>query len=182
MRAIRLASAAALGIAALSLTAPAASADGHKAAAAVAPVGTVTPSTIAAGGQVTLAVPGCAVTASADSGVFDTTSIPTGTTRAATVFTDARPGAVYTVTFTCNGVTSTADLTIAGGAPTTSSTIIPITPITPTTTPTGPATGGLGGSVSGMDAKEIAAGAAMVAVAAGATIYVVRRRSGSRKH
>ncbi|HET6859962.1 MAG TPA: hypothetical protein VFH94_23070 [Streptomyces sp.] len=174
MRAIRLASAAALGIAALSLTAPTASADDHKAAAAVR--GTITPSTIAAGGQVTLAVPGCAGTATADSGVFDTTSIPTGTTKAVTVFTDAKPAAVYAVTFTCNGVTSTADLTIAGGAPTTSSTTIP------TTTPTGPARGGLGGSVSGIDSKEIAAGAALVAVAAGAAVFVVRRRGGSRQH
>ncbi|MDJ0465320.1 hypothetical protein [Streptomyces sp. H27-C3] len=174
MRAIRLASAAALGIAALSLAAPSASADDQKAAAPVR--GTITPSTIAAGGQVTLAVPGCAGNATADSGVFDTTTIPTGTAKAVSVFTDAKPAAVYTVTFTCNGVTSTSELTIAGGAPTTSSTTAP------TTTPTGPARGGLGGSVSGVDSKEIAAGAAMVAVAAGATVYVVRRRTSSRRH
>ncbi|MBT2456193.1 hypothetical protein [Streptomyces sp. ISL-86] len=85
----------------------------------------ITPSTVAPGGQVALSVSGCnAAFSTASSGVFDTVSIARGQTVRVTVDRDARRGAVYSVSFTCNGETGSADLTIAGGTtrPTTSST------------------------------------------------------------
>ncbi|MGR8007078.1 hypothetical protein [Streptomyces hypolithicus] len=188
MRAIRLAPAAALGLAALSLSAPTAlaaqSADG-KAPGPV--VGTATPSTVSPGGQVTLSVTGCDGPARAMSGVFDTATIADGGSAYARVDFDAKPGAVYTVTYTCDddGRTATADLTIAGGttpAPTRTPTATATRTVSSTTAPTRPARGGVGGSVDGMNAGEIAAGAALVVAAIGGTVYVVRRRSGNRQH
>ncbi|MFF5701268.1 hypothetical protein ACFY7H_01955 [Streptomyces sp. NPDC012794] len=97
----------------------------------------VTPSTIAPGGQVVLSVTGCdAAYATASSGVFDTVSIARGQTARVTVDRDARRGALYSVTFTCNGENGSADLTITGGTttPTTSSTTgVRPTPTTGTT-------------------------------------------------
>ncbi|NBE56184.1 hypothetical protein [Streptomyces boluensis] len=75
----------------------------------------ITPTTIAAGGQVTLKVDGCDADAHATSGVFDKVTIPRGQTANATVDWDAKPGAMYTVTFECKGETGTTDLTIATG-------------------------------------------------------------------
>ncbi|AZM92287.1 hypothetical protein [Streptomyces sp. W1SF4] len=83
------------------------------------------PSTVAPGGQVTLSVSDCdAAYATASSGVFDTVSIPRGQTVRVTVDRDARRGALYSVTFTCNGENGSADLTITGATstPSTSST------------------------------------------------------------
>ncbi|MFF3425740.1 hypothetical protein [Streptomyces sp. NPDC002602] len=134
-----------------SLGAPAAS------AAEAAPITsfgfTLTPSTVAPGGQTVLSVSGCdSAFATASSGVFDTVSIARGQTARVTVDRDARVGALYSVSFTCNGETGSADLTIAGGTarPTTSSTVgvrrtpAPIPPpppaVAPTRTPTRTAT------------------------------------------
>ncbi|MFD9077288.1 hypothetical protein [Streptomyces erythrochromogenes] len=154
---------------------------------------TLTPSTVAPGGQVVLAVSACnAAYSTASSGVFDTVSIARGQSVRATVDRDARPGAVYSVSFTCNGETGSADLTIAGGTtrPTTSSTRT-ATATAPATTPaTAPATttsargvrGGLGGSVAGMDPVELGAGAGLFLAAAGATAYALRRRASGRGH
>ncbi|WP_392897450.1 hypothetical protein [Streptomyces sp. LN699] len=110
---------------------------------------TITPSTVAPGGQTVLSVTGCdAAFATASSGVFDTVSIARGQTARVTVDRDARVGALYSVSFTCNGETGSADLTIAGGTarPTTSSTVgvrrppAPMPPpppaVVPTRTPT----------------------------------------------
>ncbi|KOU54527.1 hypothetical protein ADK55_14445, partial [Streptomyces sp. WM4235] len=86
----------------------------------------ITPSTVARGGQTVLSVSGCdSAFATASSGVFDTVSIARGQTARVTVDRDARVGALYSVSFTCNGETGSADLTIAGGTarPTTSSTV-----------------------------------------------------------
>ncbi|GAA2926603.1 hypothetical protein [Streptomyces enissocaesilis] len=188
MRAIRLTSAAALGLAALSFTTPAATAVDGK-----APVvsGTATPSTIAPGGQITLAVTGCNGDAIASSAVFDPTRIPMGGTATATVDWDARRGAVYLVTYACNGETDTSDLTITGGSsPTASPTSMPTATATTmptgmTTTPAGPARGGVGGSIGGMNAGEIAAGATLVVAAVGGAVFVLRRRrssTGNRQH
>ncbi|APU43266.1 MULTISPECIES: hypothetical protein [unclassified Streptomyces] len=148
---------------------------------------TLTPSTVAPGGQVVLAVSGCnAAYSTASSGVFDTVSIARGQTVRVTVDRDARPGALYSVSFTCNGETGSADLTIAGGTtrPTTSSTR------TGTATAPAPVTtgaslgvrGGLGGSVAGMDPLELGAGAGLFLAAAGATAYALRRRASGRGH
>ncbi|WP_326586664.1 hypothetical protein [Streptomyces sp. NBC_01294] len=104
---------------------------------------TLTPSTVAPGGQVVLAVSGCnAAYATASSGVFDTVSIARGQTVRVTVDRDARRGALYSVAFTCNGETGSADLTIAGGTarPTTSSTRTATAPAAATTAATPAAT------------------------------------------
>ncbi|MEU6890603.1 hypothetical protein ABZ934_02170 [Streptomyces sp. NPDC046557] len=155
----------------------------------------ITPSTVAPGGQVVLSVSGCdAAFATSSSGVFDTVSIARGQTARVTVDRDARPGALYSVTFTCNGETRSADLTIAGGTsrPTTSSTVgpprrLPLPPTAPAapTAPVAPASrgatlgvrGGLGGSVAGMDLLELGVGAGFVLAAVGGTGYMLRRRS-----
>ncbi|MFF0549294.1 hypothetical protein ACFYUL_10065 [Streptomyces sp. NPDC004311] len=168
---------------------------------------TLTPSTVAPGGQVVLGVSGCnAAYATASSGVFDTVSIERGRTVRVTVDRDARRGALYSVSFTCNGETGSADLTIAGGTttPTTSSTR-PATATAsatatarPTATSTAPARvapppsgavtsargvrGGLGGSVAGMDPLELGAGAALFLAAAGGTAYALRRRRSGHGH
>ncbi|MFE9932755.1 hypothetical protein [Streptomyces sp. NPDC005533] len=152
---------------------------------------TLTPSTVAPGGQTVLAVSGCdSAYATASSGVFDTVSIARGQTARVTVDRDARRGAVYSVSFTCNGETGSADLTIAGGTtrPTTSSTRT--TTATRAATPTNATVagsargvrGGLGGSVAGMDPVEFGAGAGLFLTAAGGAAYALRRKGSGRGH
>ncbi|MET9883215.1 hypothetical protein ABZZ20_08630 [Streptomyces sp. NPDC006430] len=141
----------------------------------------ITPSTIAPGGQVVLSVSGCnAAYTSVSSGVFDTVSIARGQTAQVTVDRDARRGAVYSVSFTCNGETGSTDLTIAGG------TTPPTTSSTSTSTATSGASlgvrGGLGGSVAGMDPWELGAGTGLFLASAGGTAYVLRRRGSTRGH
>ncbi|MEU4176749.1 hypothetical protein [Streptomyces sp. NPDC026589] len=185
MRAIRVAPLALLGASALTLLAPA--------AAHAAPDGatstfnpTIAPSVIAPGGRVTLGAGGCTGETTVSSGIFDTTTIPSGSTTAtATVDTDARRGAVYAVTFACGstGTSRNVNLTITGGATSTP------TP-RPTTVPTASSTalipggvrGGLGGSSGSTDTVEVAAGAALVAVAASGALYFARRRTADRRH
>ncbi|MEF9886702.1 hypothetical protein [Streptomyces sp. P9-A4] len=186
MRAIRAASTALLGAAALALAAPAAvAADGAPApnprvARAKAPGDfVVSPSLVAPGGRVTLSAPGCASTATASAGVFDTATIAPGSAVTATVDQDARRGAVYTVSFNCTGgEQDTVALTVSGvptATPTISSTVL---------TPPRGVRGGLGGSVGdGLDPVELAAGAALVLAAAAGGAYVLRRRSArTRRH
>ncbi|MFE6337037.1 hypothetical protein ACFVP3_03655 [Streptomyces sp. NPDC057806] len=172
MRAIRVASAALLGLTALTCTAPAALAQGEE---NITPFGfSVLPSTIAAGGQVTLVLDrdgGCKGPATVTSGVFDTVTIPARHSRAtAVVDWDARPGATYAVTFTCEGVSGSTDLTIAGGR-------------TPTHRPEplqhphkGVHAGG-GGSFAGFDLQEIGLGAALIAGALGTAYHLSRKRT-----
>jgi hypothetical protein len=172
MRAIRVASAALLGVASLPLTAPtAAAADGRL----TQPFFTVTPSTVAPGGRVTLSASGCPTTATATSGVFDAVTISPGTSTTALVDSDARRGAVYSVQFRCGAQSGRFNLTIAGGQ---------ATPTIRATTATSPGAvrGGVGGSIGGLNAGEIAAGTALVVVAATGAIYVVRRRLNNRRH
>ncbi|MFB7464848.1 hypothetical protein ACFCZ1_15345 [Streptomyces sp. NPDC056224] len=150
----------------------------------------LTPSTVAPGGQTVLSVTGCdAAYSTASSGVFDTVSIARGQTVRVTVDRDARPGAVYSVSFTCNGETGSADLAIAGGTarPTTSSTRAPARGVatvvaTGATSSTLGVRGGLGGSVAGMDPVELGVGAALFLTAAGGTAYALRRRASGRGH
>ncbi|MFE3386765.1 hypothetical protein [Streptomyces anulatus] len=185
MRAIRVAPLALLGASALTLLAPS--------AAHAAPDGatstfnpTITPSVIAPGGRVTLGAGGCTGETTVTSGIFDTTTIPSGSTTAtATIDTDARRGAVYAVTFACGstGTSRNVNLTITGGATSTP------TP-TPTTVPTASSTalvpggvrGGLGGSSGAIDTMEVAAGAALVTTAAAGALYFARRRTADRRH
>ncbi|MFF2410743.1 hypothetical protein [Streptomyces sp. NPDC058092] len=177
MRAIGVAPVALLGAAVLALTAPAATAWAETSGGASSATGyTVTPSVIAPGSQVGLAARGCSTTATAGSGVFDTVTIPRGGTAAATVDRDARPGAVYQVTFICNtspGVTAKVGLTVGtpSAAPTASAPVAPAG-----------VRGGLGGDIGRVNAAEIAAGTALAVVTATGTIYVVRQRKESRPH
>nr|WSY49771.1 hypothetical protein OG999_06175 [Streptomyces sp. NBC_00886] len=178
MRAIRVASAALLGISALALSAPVAVAEGdgnHN----ITPFGfSVLPSTIAAGGQVTLQLDrdnrGCKGSATVSSGVFDTVRISPGQSSAtAMVDWDARPGAVYQVTFSCDGVSGSTGLTIASGR--TNNNIQPVQPVQPV--PRG-VRAGEGGSIAGFDAKELGIGAALIAGSVGAAYRFSRRRTG----
>ncbi|MFI1395757.1 hypothetical protein [Streptomyces sp. NPDC020681] len=170
MRAIPAASAALLAAASLALTAPVAAGDDAKQST---PVFSVSPSTVQPGGRVTLSASGCNTTATASSGVFDTVFISPGRTATAIVDSDARPGAQFGVQFNCPGqAQGSFNLTIAGGRS---------TPTTSSTTPAG-VRGGFGGSVGELNSSEVAAGAGLVLAAATATVYVLRRRSGSRQH
>ncbi|MFI6697763.1 hypothetical protein ACIBJC_02095 [Streptomyces sp. NPDC050509] len=176
MRAIRATTTALLGVAALALTAPTAVAAVHGGAT---PFGfTVTPSTVAPGGRVTLGVTNCASSATASSAVFDTVNIPSGRTGTATVDWDAKRGAVYQVSFTCNGTTGRTNLTVAGAA-----TTAPRAP-TVSATSVSPAgvRGGLGGSMDGVGTGELAAGTALVVAAAAGTVWTARRRAEGRGH
>ncbi|UUU26447.1 hypothetical protein [Streptomyces sp. DSM 40750] len=171
MRAIRVASAALLGVTALSLTVPAA----HAARAGdITSFGfSVLPSTIDAGGQVTLRVDGCHDRTTVSSGVFDTVTIPKGQSSAkATVDWDAKPGAVYEVTFQCGNESGQTDLTIAAGHPTHH----------PTHHPSGGSHAGAGGTVAGFDLQEIGLGAALVAGSLAVAWHWSRRRTEDGDH
>ncbi|MFF7450212.1 MULTISPECIES: hypothetical protein [unclassified Streptomyces] len=172
MRAIRVASAALLGVSALALAAPAAVARGDN---NITPFGfSVLPSTIAAGGQVTLQLDrdhgGCTGSATVSSGVFDTISIPGNRSSAiAVVDWDAKPGASYKVTFSCDGVSGSTNLTIASGR----------THPTPQPYPYNRGVhAGEGGTVAGFDLKEIGLGAALIVGSVGAAYHFSRRRTG----
>ncbi|MEV6328987.1 hypothetical protein [Streptomyces sp. NPDC051909] len=187
MRAIRAASTALLGAAALALAAPVAvAADGAPAPARQAPRAkapgdfVVSPGVVAPGGRISLSAPGCASTATASAGIFDTVTIAPNSVVTATVDTDAKRGAVYTVSFNCTGgIQGTVDLTISGGTTATAtarSTVL--------VTPRGVA-GGLGGSFDATDTWTFAAGGALVLAAAGGLVFVIRRRSSAsdgRRH
>ncbi|MGC0398552.1 hypothetical protein RKD27_001196 [Streptomyces sp. SAI-126] len=172
MRAIGVASAALLGVTALAFSAPAATAKGDN---NITPFGfSVLPSTIAPGGQVTLLLErdhgGCKGSATVTSAVFDTITIPSHKSQAtAVVDWDAKPGAVYHVTFTCDGVSGSTGLTIAGGR------------VGPTPVPLNPDRGvhaGEGGSFAGLDVKELGMGALLIVGSIGAAYHFSRRRAG----
>ncbi|MFD9791184.1 hypothetical protein ACFWXK_09545 [Streptomyces sp. NPDC059070] len=183
MGAIRIGSATLLGAAVLTLTGPAAlaapSVDGGGAHGSnITSFGfSVTPSTIAPGGTVTLNVTGCPSTATASSAVFSTVTISPNSSTTAQVDSDAKRGATYTVTFMCGGERGTTDLTITGGTP------VPIRPtgrptISTTSVPARGVRGGLGGTSDGIDKGEIAIGLALVAAAGGGVLVYLRRRNG----
>ncbi|MEY9996340.1 hypothetical protein ABIE67_008372 [Streptomyces sp. V4I8] len=164
MRAIRVTSAALLGVTALAMTAPAARADERDSGFWAR----VLPTTVAAGGQVTLRATGCEQSVTVASAVFDTVTIPRGrTTARATVDRDARPGAVYEVSFYCGTFWQSVDLTIAGGRP---------APVRPDHPQKG-VHAGEGGSSDGLNLKELALGAALVTGALGTAYHLSRRRT-----
>lgn len=161
MRAIPVASAALLGVSALVMTAPAARAQADTEGFRVA----VLPSTIAPGGQVTLHAAGCEQSVSVSSGVFDTVIIPRGRTWArAVVDRDAKPGAVYEVSFHCGTFWQDVDLTIAGSRST-----------APPHWHKG-VDAGEGGSLADLNLKEIGMGAALIAASLGTAYHLSRRR------
>jgi hypothetical protein len=177
MHAIRVASAALLGLTALTCSAPAALAsDGGDDNHYVMSNGyDVLPSAIAAGGQVTLRVDrvasGCGRSVTVSSPVFDTVAIARGSSSAVTlVDRDARVGGSYRVTFVCGGVSAVKELTIAGGRP------VDLTPA-PYPVQRG-VQAGEGGTVAGFDLKEIGLGAALIAGSVGAAYCLSRRRTG----
>lgn len=183
MRAIRVASAALLAATTLTLSAATAStavADEGETGNNITSFGfRVTPSTIAAGGQVQLSVDGCEGDTKVTSGVFNDAHIPKGQQSiAAMVFPDAKPGAMYEVTFNCKGETGTTDLTIATGRPTQHPTQHP------TPHPTGPVhrgvKAGVGGSFGGLDLHEIALGGALIVGTLGTAYHWTRRRTDDR--
>lgn len=173
MRAIRVASAALLGVSALTFCAPAAVAKSDN---GITPFGfSVLPSTVTAGEQVTLLLErnhgGCRGSATVASAVFDTVVIPPHRSQATVVVDwDAKPGAVYRVTVTCDGVSGSADLTISGRHP-----------VAPTPVPLTPGRGvhaGEGGSFAGFDLKELGMGALLIAGSVGAAYHFSRRGTG----
>ncbi|MEU2618323.1 hypothetical protein ABZ642_09135 [Streptomyces sp. NPDC007157] len=123
MHAIRLASAALLGVGALVLGAPAAltddQGDGGGDSGRQTTFGVhVTPSTVSAGGRVSLQLnrdESCRGAATVTSDVFDTVRIPQGRDSvAATVDRDARSQTSYRVTVDCDGARGSTQLSIAG--------------------------------------------------------------------
>lgn len=125
MRAIRVASAALLGVGALALCAPAILANdgddgGQDSGRESASLGfRVTPSTVAAGGRVNLHLnrdDSCRGAATVSSGLFDTVRIPAGQdSGTATVNRDVRSQASYRVTFNCDGASASTELAVSDG-------------------------------------------------------------------
>ena len=175
MRAARLIAGSAVTVAALSLAAPFAMADsGGGTTSNVTPFAfKIFPTTVTPGSNIGLGVSGCdATSASASAGVFDTVNLPSTGTKgefvgATTIDSDAKPGAQYDVKFTCGSSSGTTTLTVAGSTTTT----------TPTT-PTGAVKTGLGGGSSSVSPAELAAGAALAALALGGLGLMARRRAG----
>ncbi|WP_405693863.1 hypothetical protein OHA99_03115 [Streptomyces coelicoflavus] len=170
MRAIPVASVALLGAAALSACVPAGAVGSDTFGF------TVSPATVAPGGEVTVGVgrtaAGCHGRVTVTSPVFDTVTIPRHESSAtARVDREARRGAVYRVTFACRDKTGTVDLTIAGGSH------------RPSDEPWRDkgVHAGEGGSVAGFDVKQIGIGAALVAGAVGTAYHLSRRRSGENR-
>ncbi|MFC8241709.1 hypothetical protein [Streptomyces chartreusis] len=168
MRAIRVASAALLGVSALAMTAPAAQAQGDNSGFWA----TVRPTTVAPGEHVRLRATGCEQSVTVSSGVFDTVTIPRWRTTAwARVDRDARRGAVYEVSFYCGTFWQSVDLTIAGGRPDR-----PDRPDRPGHPEHG-VRAGEGGTFAGLDLKEIGLGAALITAALGTAYHLSRRRT-----
>ncbi|MEW1774364.1 hypothetical protein [Streptomyces sp. NPDC086777] len=128
MRAIRVASAALLGLGALALCAPVilASDTSNSARAGGRDPGRdsgtpfgfrITPTTVTAGGRVSLHLDrgsGCRGAATVTSGLFDTVRIPSGRDSVtATVDRTATSRASYRVTFNCDGSSASTELAIA---------------------------------------------------------------------
>ncbi|MFF1377385.1 hypothetical protein [Streptomyces sp. NPDC058308] len=182
MRAIRVASAALLTASALAVTVPTAAAAVVDEENVTAFGFSITPTTIAAGGQITLNVDGCDGETKVTSGVFDDTTIPKGQKSAtAQVFWDAKPGAMYEVTFTCNGSnpgSDKTDLTIATGRPDNNSHHPDHNTHRPDHGVHKGVKAGTGGSLGGFDAHEIALGGALILGTIGTAYYKVRRRTG----
>ncbi|MZD09804.1 hypothetical protein GTW43_32685 [Streptomyces sp. SID5785] len=126
---------------------------------------TVTPSTVAAGGTVTLSATGCEEpSVTVDSPVFDRTTLNEGHSATAQVYPDAKPGAQYDVTFTCKGEKGTTPLTIAGGSGHTSAPV------------DRGVRAGVGGSVGGTDPTLLVGGGVLIAGALGAGYVRLRKR------
>lgn len=173
MRAIRVVSAALLGAGALALVAPAAVAATGVERGSTSFGFDVSPTTVAAGGEVTLNIWGCATEAKVFSSAFDPVVIPKGQHSAtATVGWDAEPGTVQ-VTFQCENEYGTKDLTIEAGLQ----------------SDQGQGQGqshsytqkgvkaGAGGTIAGFDPSDIGLGLALVMGSVGAAYHWSHRRT-----
>ncbi|GAA3388594.1 hypothetical protein [Streptomyces roseoviridis] len=147
----------------------------------------VTPSTVAPGGTVTLKSDGCeAPTVTVESPVFDTVTLKEGRPGTATVDADAKKGAQYEVAFDCKGERGTTTLTITGGAhPTGHPTSHPTGhPTAHPAVPSVPAHKGVrAGFGTGSDAEagtaQVVTGTVLIAGALGAAVALLRRREGA---
>ncbi|MFE9612137.1 hypothetical protein [Streptomyces sp. NPDC006012] len=183
MCAIRVASGALLGAAALALGAPAAvAADGGNHAGAPFGFG-VKPSTISAGSKVTLRLDrndGCKGGATVTSDVFETVRIPTGRSSATTtVDAHVKSGTSYRVTFDCDGTSGSTDLRVAdgggnGGRDSGRTQESRGTGDASATVP-GAVQAGDGGSVAGFDLGEIGLGTVLIAGSVGTAYRLARR-------
>lgn len=171
MRSIRVASVALLSTAAVALAAPIASANDGGTTPNVTSFGfTVSPTTVAPGGTVTLNATNCQEPlVKVSSGIFDAVELNEGKSGTATVDADAKAGAQYEVTFDCKGEKGTTTLTVAGHSTGTG---------TGTTTPSKGVKAGLGGGAAGLNGTEIAVGSALLAGALGGGVFLMRRRAG----
>ncbi|MFG2361452.1 hypothetical protein ACGFY3_07345 [Streptomyces mirabilis] len=191
MHAIRVASAALLGVSALTLSATAALAgnsdgdgDGGRDSGRDSGRGNkitsfgfnVQPQSIAAGGRLRLTAESCDSVARVSSEVFDTVTIPKGQSSAtALIDGDARAGSVYQVTFQCGNESGHTELTIAPGrAGTTYSD--PAQVQVPASVQRGVKAGVGGSSGGGFDLKEIGLGTALIAGCVGTAWSMTRRR------
>ncbi|MER6126636.1 hypothetical protein ABT173_29300, partial [Streptomyces sp. NPDC001795] len=123
MRAIRVASAALLGIGALALTGctgPVANGDGG-----IGGFGyNVQPASVEPGGRLNLPVQGCNDNATVYSGAFEAVTIPRGRgSGTALVDRNVRPGEMYDVTFQCGRRYDTGDSPSRPGAGTTATAV-----------------------------------------------------------
>ncbi|MFC5958727.1 hypothetical protein ACFP51_31140 [Streptomyces pratens] len=164
MHAIRVASAALLGVGALALALALAAAPGAVAVdGAATPFGFgLRPALVEPGDLITLRVDRtdgeCEGRATVSSPVLGTVTIPKNRSKATTeVYRDARPGAVHQVAFTCDGGTGTTSLTIAGGRPVPLPSPLPVESEGSAGHPRG-AHAGEGGGPPGSVLSDIAAG------------------------
>ncbi|MFF3492277.1 hypothetical protein ACFYWS_13085 [Streptomyces sp. NPDC002795] len=169
MHAIRGASAVVLSLSALTLTAPSAHASDSD-SGSFRP--SVSPTTIAAGGKVTLSARGCDKVTRVKAAVFEKAEIyPGDGPETRTVDWDAEQGSVYQVKFRCGDQDPVMlNLTIATGRPDS----------TPSPVPQG-VRAGIGGSAGGLDLQEVALGGALIAGALGTAYLVARRRTGDKR-
>ncbi|MFJ8821001.1 hypothetical protein ACIREE_04385 [Streptomyces sp. NPDC102467] len=165
MRSISVLSSALVSLAAIGLATPAAVANDGGTQPDVTSFGfTVSPTTVAAGGTVTLSSSECEVpTVHVTAPVFDNVELNEGQTASAQVYPDAKPGAQYDVTFDCDGEKGTTSLTIASGTG-------------HGTTVDHGVKAGLGGSAGGTDPALMAAGGALIAGTLGVGYLRLRKR------
>ncbi|GGL02436.1 hypothetical protein [Streptomyces flaveus] len=167
MRAVHLASAALLGVGALTLATPAAFAvDGGDRGNSFG--FDVSPTTAAAGDRVTLSVWGCETEVEVSSGVFDPVVIPKGEHSAeAVVGWAAEPGAGEPVTFQCGEEYGHKDLTIEAGQQPGQSHMYAHKGVN----------AGVGGTFADFDLGDIGLGLALVAGSVGAAYHWSNRRT-----
>ncbi|WP_405877858.1 hypothetical protein OG762_04025 [Streptomyces sp. NBC_01136] len=194
MHAIGVASAALLGVTALTLSASAALAgngdesgdggrDSGRGNSNITSFGfNVQPQTIEAGGRLRLNAESCNSVARVSSEVFDAVSIPRGQSSAtALIDRGVRAGAVYEVTFQCGNESGHTEVTIAGARTsnngrTTNNGDNGESARDPVPVQRG-VRAGVGGSVGGFDLREIGLGAALTGGCVGTAWYMARRRA-----